>query len=72
MGDYLHKKLIMLAIKLLDKQDGMPIEEWDLLRGVLEEEKTFDGREVMDNITAVGDRVFLNEDWVEANFHKFE
>jgi len=72
MGEYLHKKIILLAIALLDKQDGMPVEEWNILRTVLEAEKTFDAREIMDNVTMVSDRVFLNEEWVEENFHKFE
>jgi predicted transposase YdaD len=72
MDNKFHNKLILLAITLLDKQEGMPIEEWNMLRAVLEHEQTFDSREIMDNITTVQDRVFLNEEWVETNYHKFE
>jgi len=72
MADFLHKKLMMLAITLLDKQDGMPIEEWDLLRAVLEEEKTGDARDIIDNVATLQERVFLDETWVEENYHRFE
>jgi hypothetical protein len=72
MSEYLHKKLMILAITLLDKQDGMDIVEWNLLRGVLEEERTHDAREIMENVVTVKERVFLDEEWVEQNYHKFE
>jgi len=72
MGDFFHKKLMLLAITLLDKQDGMPLVEWDFLRGVLEEERTGDARDIMDNVSTLQERVFLDETWVEENYHRFE
>lgn len=72
MGDYFHKKLMLLAITLLDKQDGMDIEEWNTLRGVLEGEKTGDARDLMNHVIVVKDRAFLEEEWVEENYSRFE
>lgn len=74
MGDYFHKKLMILAITLLDKQDGMDIVEWNVLRECLEGEKTAEARDLIEHVVIViaKDRVFLEEEWVEENYSRFE
>lgn len=72
MDNKFMKRFIMLAIILLDKQEGMPVEEWEHLRKALEEAKTGEARDVIDNVTVIKDRAFLDETWVEKNFHYYE
>ena len=65
-----HKKLMMLARVLLDNQDGMDSLEWELLKAVIQ--GSGDGQDIINNVTVVNHKAFLDETWVEENFHNFE
>ena len=65
-----NKKLMMYAVVMLDKQDGMDAEEWDLLKAAISD--SGDGRDIISNVTVMNKRAFLDETWAEENFHRFE
>jgi len=65
-------ELIRLAINLLDSQDGIDIETFDYLKGCLVQEGGRDCRDILDNVSILHGKAFLNEDWVEENFARFE
>lgn len=66
------RELMRLAIHLLDSQDGIPMETFNYLKQCLVQEGSYDCRELLDNVSILKDRAFLNEDWVEENFARFE
>jgi len=72
MNDSIHVELIRLAIHLLDSQDGVAIDTFDYLKSCLVKEDGSDIKELLENVTIHQDRAFLNEDWVEDNFSRFE
>ena len=68
----MHKELMRLAINLLDNPNGIAIETYDYLKATLRAEQTNDAKELLENVTVTNGVAFLNEDWVEANFVRFE
>lgn len=68
----MNKALIQLAIKLLDTQDGIPIETYDLLKRCLVEAGDWGCREIIDNTIVASKVAFLDEAWIEENATKFE
>lgn len=72
MNDSIYRELIRLAIHLLDSQDGITMETFEYLRACLLKEGGSDIKELLDNVSIHSDRAFLNEDWVEDNFARFE
>jgi len=65
-------ELIRLAIHLLDNQDGIDMETFDYLKACLTQEGGRDCRDILDNVSILQGKAFLNEDWVEENFARFE
>ena len=68
----IQKPLMLLAIKLLDKQDGMPSDEFEILERVLKATGTYNAAELLKNVTITKGVAFLNEDWAEENYGRFE
>jgi len=66
------KTLIMLAIKMLDKQDGLEIEIYEYLEQHLKNNGSWAVTDLLKNVTVIEGVAFLNEDWVEANYGKYE
>jgi len=64
--------LIRLAINLLDSQDGIEVETFDYLKACLVQEGGYDCGTLLENVSIAHGRAFLNEDWVEENFARFE
>ena len=65
-------ELIRLAIHLLDNQDGIDIETFNYLKACLIQEGSWECKELLENVSTLQNRAFLNEDWVEKNFARFE
>ena len=68
----IHKPLMLLAIKLLDKQEGMPIDEFEELEKVLKLTGNYNGQELLKNVTIVKDVAFLDETWADDNYGRYE
>ena len=66
------RNLIRLAINLLDSQDGIEMETFDFLKACLVQEGGYDCNAILENVSILHGRAFLNEDWVEENFARFE
>ena len=66
------ESLMRLAIHLLDRQDGIEVETYDLLKEVMMSEGSHQFTDLMANVTVASKRAFLNEDWVEENYHRWE
>ena len=71
----MHKELMRLAIHMLDNPNGIDIKTFDYLKAVLQADDgplRYQAQEILENVTIVKDVAFLNEDWVEENYSKYE
>ena len=68
----MNRGLMKFAILFLDNPNGVDIDLYKELRKVLLEECGFDGKELVENVTITNDVAFLNEDYAEDNFERFE
>lgn len=65
------RELMRLAIQLLDKQDGMPLKDYDLLKALLHKDGGHNCKELVKNVSVIKGHAFLEEDWVEENAPKY-
>jgi len=67
----MNKDLNRLAINLLDTQEGISLQTFDFLKSCLIQGGDSDSKDIIENVTVISNRVFLDEDWVELNSDRF-
>jgi hypothetical protein len=76
METAMHKELMRLAIHMLDNPNGIDLKTFDFLKDLLQKDDNHQAKELLDNVTIVQNSAsqvaFLNEDWVEENYSKYE
>ena len=68
----MNKSLIKLAVHMLDSQDGIDTDTYDKLAASLKEDQSSYGNEIVENVSILQGRAFLNEDWVEEKAEELE
>lgn len=68
----MNKSLIKFAVYLLDSQEGIDAESYDMLKHALIDDKSSISNAIVANTTVFQGRAFIEETWIEENAEELE